>query len=225
MFYPMRSIRTKDYHLIHNLNFKMPFPIDQDFFLSPTFQDILNRTKQGLPLPWFKTLEKYYYRSEWELYDLLNDPHEVNNVANNPRYYNDLVNLKRELKSWMNITADPWICAPGAVFEFQGKYKNSPQCLSMENGLDKNSYLYHRAELSREEEKIIVRALFLKPDSSQIIFYFLGVEFVRFLACLTFALFYINLHMRWKHYMSHKKYPMKSCTENSLEEKCWSEEL
>lgn len=38
MDYPMRSIRTKRYKLIHNLNFRSPFPIDQDFYVSPTFQ-------------------------------------------------------------------------------------------------------------------------------------------------------------------------------------------
>lgn len=38
MYYPMRVARTKRYKLIHNLNYGMPFPIDQDFYLSPTFQ-------------------------------------------------------------------------------------------------------------------------------------------------------------------------------------------
>lgn len=38
MYYPMRAIRTKRYKLIHNINYKMPFPIDQDFYVSPTFQ-------------------------------------------------------------------------------------------------------------------------------------------------------------------------------------------
>ena len=38
MYYPMRAIRTKRYKLIHNLNYKMPFPIDQDFYISPSFQ-------------------------------------------------------------------------------------------------------------------------------------------------------------------------------------------
>lgn len=40
MNYPMRSIRTKRYKLIHNLNYRSPFPIDQDFYVSPTFQVI-----------------------------------------------------------------------------------------------------------------------------------------------------------------------------------------
>lgn len=38
MNYPMRAVRTKRYKLIHNLNYKSPFPIDQDFYVSPTFQ-------------------------------------------------------------------------------------------------------------------------------------------------------------------------------------------
>lgn len=38
MYYPMRAVRTHRYKLIHNMNYMMPFPIDQDFYLSPTFQ-------------------------------------------------------------------------------------------------------------------------------------------------------------------------------------------
>lgn len=38
MNYPMRVIRTKRYKLIHNINYRAPFPIDQDFYVSPTFQ-------------------------------------------------------------------------------------------------------------------------------------------------------------------------------------------
>ena len=38
MFYPMRSLRTRKFKLIHNMYFKMPFMIDQDFYVSPTFQ-------------------------------------------------------------------------------------------------------------------------------------------------------------------------------------------
>ena len=38
MFYPMRSVRTRRFKLIHNMYFKMPFMIDQDFYVSSTFQ-------------------------------------------------------------------------------------------------------------------------------------------------------------------------------------------
>lgn len=81
MNYPMRAIRTKRYKLIHNLNFRSPFPIDQDFYVSPTFQDILNRTINNVPIPWYKTLKGYYNRPEWEMYDLKMDPTESFNIA------------------------------------------------------------------------------------------------------------------------------------------------
>ena len=55
MYYPMRAIRTSRFKLIQNLAYRMPFPIDQDFFVSPVFQDILKRSRNGT-LKWYKTL-------------------------------------------------------------------------------------------------------------------------------------------------------------------------
>lgn len=69
MYYPIRSIHQGPYHLLHNLHYRMPFPIDQDLYVSPTFQDLLNRTTLSQPTHWFKSLEQYYYRARWELYD------------------------------------------------------------------------------------------------------------------------------------------------------------
>ena len=46
----------------------------------------------------FKLVHFYYDVDEWELYDRLNDPNEINNVYNNPEY-SDIVNkLTQELK-------------------------------------------------------------------------------------------------------------------------------
>lgn len=69
MYYPIRSIHQGVYHLLHNLHYRMPFPIDQDLYVSPTFQDLLNRTRLREPTHWFKSLEQYYYRERWELFD------------------------------------------------------------------------------------------------------------------------------------------------------------
>lgn len=69
MYYPSRSVHQGVFHLLHNLHYRMPFPIDQDLYVSPTFQDLLNRTRLGRPTHWFKSLEQYYYRERWELYD------------------------------------------------------------------------------------------------------------------------------------------------------------
>lgn len=69
MYYPTRSVHQGAYHLLHNLHYRMPFPIDQDVYVSPTFQDLLNRTRLSQPTHWFKNLEQYYYRDRWELFD------------------------------------------------------------------------------------------------------------------------------------------------------------
>ncbi|XP_042221965.1 N-sulphoglucosamine sulphohydrolase-like isoform X2 [Homarus americanus] len=135
MYYPMRAIRTPSYKLIHNLNYKMPFPIDQDFYLSPVFQDILNRTRASLPLPWYKTLRNYYYRDEWELYDLHFDPDEKFNVAHKGRYQDVLGELRARLWAWQNQTYDPWLCGPGAVLQDSGSYATHHACLPLYNGL------------------------------------------------------------------------------------------
>lgn len=133
MYYPMRVVRTETCKLIHNLNFKMPFMIDQDFFLSPTFQDILNRTKEKEKTYWYKNLTDYYYRPQWEFFDLKNDPFEVKNEIDNHKYKLDINSLKAALKKWQIKTNDPWICSPSAVLENTGKYKHSPECMPLYN--------------------------------------------------------------------------------------------
>ncbi|XP_970679.2 N-sulphoglucosamine sulphohydrolase isoform X1 [Tribolium castaneum] len=133
MYYPMRMIRTHRYKLIHNLNYQAPFPIDQDFYLSPTFQDILNRTRNKENLYWFKTLRQYYNRPEWELYDLKHDPVELNNLAGKSDYKDIMQELEKRLSEWQNATSDPWICSPHSVLENKGDYAHNPQCMPLYN--------------------------------------------------------------------------------------------
>uniref|UniRef100_A0A4W2HBN7 N-sulfoglucosamine sulfohydrolase n=1 Tax=Bos indicus x Bos taurus TaxID=30522 RepID=A0A4W2HBN7_BOBOX len=131
MSYPMRSVHHQNFHLVHNLHFKMPFPIDQDFYISPTFQDLLNRTTAGQPTGWYKDLHQYYYRERWELYDRNQDPHETHNLAADPRYTQVLELLQTQLVKWQWETHDPWVCAPDGVLE----EKLAPQCRPLHNEL------------------------------------------------------------------------------------------
>ncbi|XP_046484869.1 N-sulphoglucosamine sulphohydrolase [Neodiprion pinetum] len=133
MYYPMRAIRTKRHKLIHNLNYKMPFPIDQDFYISPSFQDLLNRTRNKQPVPWYKSLKSYYNRPEWELYDLKYDPEELTNIAFKPSMKYIVTKLQTRLFNWQQATHDPWLCAPSGVLEDAGAYKNNPQCMPLDN--------------------------------------------------------------------------------------------
>lgn len=115
MFYPMRVMRTHQYHLIHNLNYRAPYPLATDLYACPTFQDILNRTRHGEPTHWFKDLKTYYYRPEYELFDVIEDPLEVTNLADNGQYADVLERMKSTLMDWRLATNDPWKCYPHGV--------------------------------------------------------------------------------------------------------------
>ncbi|CAH0719701.1 unnamed protein product, partial [Brenthis ino] len=132
MYYPMRAVRTRRYKLIHNLNYGMPFPIDQDLYVSPTFQDILNRTRSKQPLPWYKTLKQYYYRPQWEFYDIRSDPEELKNLHGKPSLQQVEAALRSRLLEWQRGSGDPWLCSPDAVL--QGD-RASAVCRSLDNGL------------------------------------------------------------------------------------------
>ncbi|XP_050390250.1 N-sulphoglucosamine sulphohydrolase-like [Patella vulgata] len=127
MYYPMRVIRTTKYRLIHNLNYHAPYAIATDLFAAPTFQDLLNRSIAGQSLNWFKTLDQYYHRTEWELFDLQADPTELNNLADNPDYSLILNQLQTQLMNWQTETRDPWHCLP-AGDSYMGR------CVDLRNG-------------------------------------------------------------------------------------------
>ncbi|XP_029950991.1 N-sulfoglucosamine sulfohydrolase [Salarias fasciatus] len=131
MYYPTRSVQQGAYHLLHNLHYRMPFPIDQDLYVSPSFQDLLNRTRLQQPTHWFKSLQQYYYRERWELYDTRTDPLETKNLASDPAFGAVLESLRQSLQKWQWETGDPWVCGPDYVLED----KLEPRCQPLYNGL------------------------------------------------------------------------------------------
>ena len=115
MYYPMRVIQKKTLKLIHNLWYKMPYPIALDIATSLTFRDLVKRTRARTPTGWIRTLKQYYYRAQWELYDLDSDPKELKNLIDAPAYQDVVKELRQELLAWQRTTHDPWICSPGGV--------------------------------------------------------------------------------------------------------------
>ena len=107
----------------------MPFPIDTDFALAPTFKDLLNRTENHEPTHWFSTLDKYYYRDAYELFDIQRDPKELKNLVHDAAYLPVAKELLSLLRAWQQETRDPWICAPFAQLGHDGK------CQRLDNGV------------------------------------------------------------------------------------------
>ena len=123
MNYPMRVARHNEMKIIHNLNHRASYPLATDLYMNPTFLDILNRTIDHKPLPWFITLKQYYYRDEWQLYNLTADPKEQQNLAGSPEYETVFTDMSKFLVKWLVETNDPWRCLPYGELEGDKCYK------------------------------------------------------------------------------------------------------
>ena len=106
MYYPMRSVITRDFKLIWNIANRLPYPHASDLWESATWQGAL---KKGVARYGQRAIEDYTFRPEFELYDLANDPYESNNLAENYQYAEIFNTLKDRLKGFQQGTNDPWV--------------------------------------------------------------------------------------------------------------------
>ena len=123
--YPMRAIRTKNFLYIQNLKPDRWPAGDPDFFREPgPFGDIDDGyTKQFLidnrNNPKFKkqvgwSLEKRPFE---ELYDIVNDPDALNNLAQKEKYKKIKKQLSEQLTTWRKKTGDPSLDGSKNIFD------------------------------------------------------------------------------------------------------------
>lgn len=106
MYYPMRMVMNRRYKLIWNIAWQLPFPISNDLVYSATWQTNL---QAGSELFGKRSMKNLLHRSEFELYDLINDPNELKNLAYDPDFVEIIRDLKSRLKGFQAKTNDPWI--------------------------------------------------------------------------------------------------------------------
>ena len=116
--YPIRAIRTKDFLYIRNLRpDRWPAGDPDVFFLhGRPFGDVDTTNSKDFLLahqtdPAFAkfTALSFGKRPAEELYDLTQDPHQINNVAAQPAYAASLAHLRAHVDRWMRDTGDPRI--------------------------------------------------------------------------------------------------------------------
>ncbi|MHC4995941.1 MAG: sulfatase family protein [Planctomycetota bacterium] len=105
-FYPMRTLREKRFKLIWNVNYhdEYPLPIDT---VSRRLWVTLRR--EGAKRLGARSIEKYLHRPQLELYDLQNDPWEVENLANDPAHRARLERMVSEMVKRLKAQGDPWL--------------------------------------------------------------------------------------------------------------------
>ncbi|MDR2440241.1 MAG: sulfatase [Planctomycetaceae bacterium] len=100
-----RTIIGQRYKLIYNAIWQIPYyPVD--FSGQPFWQEVQEAVRNG-KVP--ETLVPYFTgesRNIFELYDLQNDPNELNNLAGNPQYAEIETQLKQDLTEWMILERD-----------------------------------------------------------------------------------------------------------------------
>ncbi len=106
MYYPMRVVRQRRFKLIWNIAHGLEYPFASDLWESATWQ---GNQKRGNKHYGKRTVEAYLHRAEFELYDLENDPEEVVNLADDPKYKDKFEQMKAKLKAFQKRTKDPWI--------------------------------------------------------------------------------------------------------------------
>ncbi len=101
-----RAVRDKNFKYIKNFRPDLPAYLDIKFRKQlGTMQDLLEYRDDGK----LNTDQMYWFRdtkAEEELYDIQKDPYELNNLAADPRYKEELLRLRRELQNWLDRIGD-----------------------------------------------------------------------------------------------------------------------
>lgn len=105
-YYPIRSLRTRNYSYFHNLEPTLSVPIASDVALSPSWKAITSTPGARLGK---RSLDAFHHRPAEELYDLAADPDEVINLAADPAHAATLASLRGQLADWRTATHDPWM--------------------------------------------------------------------------------------------------------------------
>jgi uncharacterized sulfatase len=105
-YYGVRTVRSETYRYILNLTPEATFQnniiVDNNkntVFKSWEVKGITDSLAKDLTY-------RYQHRPAEELYDVVNDPFEMNNIAENPKYSTVKEELKNKLLKWMNQQGD-----------------------------------------------------------------------------------------------------------------------
>ena len=104
----MRCIRTEKYKLIYNAYYEVPHGIAMDLSSSPTWYALKKAQKEEMLT---KDQQNIFLcpRPMIEIYDLMKDQYELNNVADEMEYYTEGRKLMALLLKWQEETSDhPW---------------------------------------------------------------------------------------------------------------------
>lgn len=121
-YYGIRSVRNERFGYILNLT------------PEATFKNIITREKDPVWASWKKKAQtdsfagqqvnRYQYRPAEELYDVVNDPYQLHNLAGDKRYASEVKKLRSRLLKWMESQGDRGQATELEALEHQWNEKN-----------------------------------------------------------------------------------------------------
>lgn len=121
--YPVRSVRSKRYKYIINLK------SNADFF------NLVTTRPNGIYTRWLDEtaddpvrhawVSSYLHRSKEELYDIIDDPYEMNNLADDSAYDDLKSEMKAALRQWMQQQGDKGIDTEMKALDRQLRFNES----------------------------------------------------------------------------------------------------
>jgi arylsulfatase A-like enzyme len=102
----VRGVRDKQYKYFKNFQPGKPYIMDIEYRMQMDLMQELIRAHEAGELNADQELWFAQTKPDEELYDLYNDPYELNNLAGDPEYEDKLIELRNELENWQNQYGD-----------------------------------------------------------------------------------------------------------------------
>ena len=113
----IRAVRDGRFKYLKNYKPERPYYLPLTYREQmPIMQELLKLRDSGLlneiQTQWFRTS-----KDEEELFDILRDPYELNNLAKDPTHAEKLVELRNELNNWMTSVEDKGLMSEGDLIQ------------------------------------------------------------------------------------------------------------
>ena len=124
----IRAVRDSRFKYIRN------YRTEQGYYLPVSYREQIPTMKELIKLRDEGSLNEV--QSQWfrekkpkeELFDCLKDPHEINNLANQTKYQNKLIELRSEMDRWLNeIDDQPNLPERELINQLWGNKKEKPK--------------------------------------------------------------------------------------------------
>ena len=167
----IRSVRDKRYRYIRNYE---PLKTYYQYMNTPekgaTMKEIRRVHAEG-KLPAAAKLFMADQKPVEELYDLQNDPHEIDNLAGDPKYSSILGRMRKVHRQWVQQTKDLGLIPEPEIMEREQKVGNRYAILRQLGGDALNARLGEIAALASEGRKALPKLIAAMGDEDAAIRY------------------------------------------------------